>query len=726
MIRSLLTTALILASSLFANAIIYHYDNFNSTKKTCRLKSWSGSQPSSGILKIPAEYTHTDGKTYKVTSIANHALDDLTTVKEISISANIAKIGQADSDEGKIRYSSNFYNCGKLVKFIVDPANTVFEASAEGMLMIKGGEVLLNVPACVATNAGKITLSKEYAVICHDAFRGNTTVEILSIPTHCSVNANGGLNYAKKLKKFEVRGNDGWLTKAGGLLVNDGCRAVAWPPALPTDELKLSTSITHILDDAFANTSIPYIKLNSVETIYKGAFANSAIESMAFPGSLDHVAESAFENCAALQSMSFESVDLELPDHFARNCKSLKTVTSENPFLKIGESAFLNCSSLEEFPFSASTDMSSDSIFYGCGFHEVVFDDYRPLELYMIGRNFLSNCKNLERINASAIQASHDYCLGIGPDFAPNCPNLTELRLPEVFDFWQSVGESNPPAFGYSCNLRKIVMHTFFNGDLPQFGYSTTKGISQFAPNVFIAYTQYTDKKGSIESGWPVANLFMAGNGASVSPRFFCDTFNPSEYSANARGAYVDPKGSYYVPGGCTSNYEDASDAGCDIYEMYEIEFTHSGESMRISVSPNTLPSVGFKPVSFSVSFNDETPVTIGNAGYIDSKIKYNDISKVKLNYILDGVKMRTDYPSTFWRSDIPSGIDSAEADTPYFSLRDKTLSFAGADTDFSIYSTDGRLVMHGHGDTDLSSLPSGIYIMRINSDSNDSTKIRL
>lgn len=94
MVKKLLLIIVCIALSLPSHAIIWKYDSFNTTNKTCRLTGWSGTQPTSGKISIKSTYTHTDGVTYTVNSIAKNALNDLTEVTQITIPATVTRIGK--------------------------------------------------------------------------------------------------------------------------------------------------------------------------------------------------------------------------------------------------------------------------------------------------------------------------------------------------------------------------------------------------------------------------------------------------------------------------------------------------------------------------------------------------------------------------------------------------------------------------------------------------------
>lgn len=719
MIFKTIMCAVVVSACVFeSHAIIYHCDSFDTKKKECRLVSWSGTQPSSGKVNIPESFTHDDGKVYSITSIASHALDGLTEVTEITIPASVAVIGDSEHVTVSQRSVCNFYDCPKLKMFKVSAANKVFEASGIGILCMKGGLSVLRVPQKVEVDSeARLRLESAHTVICDDAFHGNTTVEILSIDTYTTVNGNGGLNFAKNLRKYEVRGNYGWLTKSGGLLVETETYAVSWPPALETDEVKVPSGIEVIRDYAFANTRVRQVKMSAVRSIREGAFRNSAIETVSIPGSVSGLYKSVFEDCSGLVSIEMESVKLRLPESFARNCKSLERVTSENPIYSIGEAAFKGCSSLVEFPFSGITVCDDDSIFYGCGFKEVVYEESPVYDFCTYGKNFLGLCRSLERIDASRLETSFDNLYSIGPDFAPLCPNLREIRFPAFSSFWQYYGAPSQSAFGYTCALEKIVLHTFWNDGIRQFCYSTVNGVNDFYPKVYVAVTANREVCADRWNEWPVSDLFSADNGARVHPQFYCDAYKPGE-------SYVDPDGTYYVPGGAKVNYSEAGKAGCDVREMFSVAFNTIDDRMRVSVGYGGLDGA-MTPESVRIRFDDEPYQPVSFPGYMISGKKMSEISRVGIAYVVDGVEMLTEYPYDHWNGSSVSEI-SVDSERVECRIEGGVLRLNRSVDRFEIYSADGSMLQSCVGDSaDVSMLVPGIYIIRIDGSSR-SIKISL
>ncbi|MDE7465688.1 MAG: hypothetical protein K2M59_04590 [Muribaculaceae bacterium] len=177
-------------------SILYKCDDFNTSKKTCSLVGWGGTQPTSGKLKLPSTFTHTDGVTYTITKVAKHALDNLTTVTEITIPAEYVWFGNVHDTQVVNSTTENFFNCPKLVRFIVDAKSPIFETTPKGLLLLKGKKELIKVPQSFETT-GNLTIPDGIEYISEEALVENLTITSLKIPQNVEIFKNGGISSTK-------------------------------------------------------------------------------------------------------------------------------------------------------------------------------------------------------------------------------------------------------------------------------------------------------------------------------------------------------------------------------------------------------------------------------------------------------------------------------------------------------------------------------------------------
>ena len=722
MLRKLFTLFAILGMALHANAIIWHCDNFNSDKMTCRISGWSGSQPSSGKLKIPASYENANAKEYKVTAIASHALDDLTEVTEIVIPATVTAIGDQKKNSHYDFSSSvkNFDNCPKLVKFTVADDNSLFYSDSSGILYTAGKSngliflySVLKVPAKVKTASGVLKLEDGLIGIAKQAFKGNLSVKSLYIPDDVTIYENAGLNHAENLAEYHLikTGRTQWPLKVeNNCLIDhyemggkDLWEAVSVPPASTRKTCNLPSYVTSIRTKAFMNTvNLQTVDLNKVVLIEENAFNNSSVTSLTIPESTKELNDGALRRAYNLKTLAFEGKNVDLPDDFARDCTALTTVTAKNPLRTVNDRAFMNCTSLKTFPFSIKTDLDGDSIFYKAAFTEVVYPAGK-ITGSVLGNNAFNSCDNLTLIDFSAITDTKTTPLDIASPLAKKCPNLTRLILPQFTTFYDSSSSSkkHQPAFN-TTNLQEIVMGTFFNvNNVAQFRYSPIGDVKEFKPNVYVAVTRNRNLDPNDYMSMPLDNLFEAVNGAKVAPNYFCDLYAPLNY--DWYDDHVADCGIYYVPGGCSENYAHAKENGRKVYEMYKFSVYKDGADMMVKTWTGAC-----EVTNLSLTINDDQSMKLSIKDEVPLSIPYKNVKTLLLKYKVNGVQMQTLYPKEFWTSsslgdgsgtngDDFSGVEEIEENE---SLR------------YIICTTDGCVVSRGKGTPSTDHLSAGVYIL--------------
>lgn len=685
MLRKLLL-ALLLIPALSSYAILYTYDNLSKSKKTCRIAKWSGTQPTSGKLKLPSTYTHTDGVTYSVTAIKDSALNNLTEVTEITIPASIIQIGEIEEDYLTLpSQANNFWNCPKLVKFITEKDNKFFAVTSDGILLQKlynGDNMVLSVPGNVAVTKGTLTLGSDINQIMEGAFRDNVSVKTLKLDPNITIQGNGGLNLAKNLAKYELASGNGSLHKIGETLVSG--ESVVWvkstPPKTTATEVSLPSTATDIAANAFRGcTSITSVKMPKVAYIGSYAFAGSGITKVTLPSTISQVGSGVFEGCTSLASIKLECKNVDLQKNFAKGCTSLTTVTSSNTIRRIYNAAFLGCTQLSKFPFSATTIMG-DSVFYGCGFKEVVYNSDAAVT-GIPGRFLFAANPYLEKIDFSQISGTETTAFRIGVGFAMNCPKLKEINFADDSFFLAYTKDPKSPMSGYSSAVERVVFHDFTNTDaMAQFIYSTTLAGGNFKPLCYVAPGK-TEKY-----DWSVKGLFSAGNGATVNPQVI--TGDSAPY-----GDYADKNASFYVAGGMTSKYAAAAQLGCSVTEFYGISFTNDGGKLKVTVVQDNRPEI-IKPLTnLSISYNGWQAQQMSNGVHVSDKTP-SQVSKIRLYYTIDGVDMLTDYDSSYWASTGIEGVtvSDSQREEEYYNLNGVRIDNPGKGI-FIKKTADGRFV---------------------------------
>ncbi|MDE6578700.1 MAG: leucine-rich repeat domain-containing protein [Muribaculaceae bacterium] len=699
-------TAVMLVASLSSEAIIYKYDEFNSTAGTCRLASWSGNQPSSGKLTIPSSYVDDKGRMYNVTSIASHSLDNLTEVTQITIPGSIVRIGDSAFGKGTAITDAdervyNFFNCPSLEKFVVTPDNKVFQSTEDGLLYSKGLGQLLRVPDHVVVADSTLKLSSGTVAISEDAFRGNTSVARLELPAEARIYGNGGLNRASSIASYSVYGDGARLKVSFEALlckdIEDGSyEMVSFPRASATDEAGVGGNAAVVRDEAFFGcANLKKIYLHQARSIGARALSQTGITEIFFPREVEQLGEGVLErnnNLISIRSSMDGYMAPVLPKHFASDCPNLIRYDGLGKVYDLSTAAFKNCPNLKEFPFKGNLRLSGDSIFFNTGFERIEFTG-ATAEEYEPGRAIFGNCRNLREIDASIISHTNDNPFPFSSDYASGCLKLKTLRLPTFARIVRKDKTDNPP-FGYSCTLDTIESHTVYGLETtPSFCYSTVNSEREYRPMVMLALTDGQTWEKNVWNEWPAGNAFAAGNGAAVYPQIYIDSYNPP---AN----YVNKNATYYVGAMCKENYSEASDAGCEVHELFKLtlEFPKGGNMMY---QVDTIPGLPHQIKTFTIRTNHKRT----NLGDFGKKYSVSDdhinITNLTVTYVVNGYSFETDYGDPH---DLPVDSSGIDIITP-----------ESIDAETEIYTPSGHLLGRKHGcQPDLTDYPAGMYILRI------------
>lgn len=616
-----------------AGAITYTYDKLNKSKKTCRITGWSGTEPTSGKLTLKSSYT-VDGVTYTVTSIAPEALNNLTGVTQITIPASITTIGDINAVDPKIGAEKgslrNFRYCVRLQKFIVEDGNTVFTANADGWLMSKDGRNLYRVPSAGKYTDGALKMSNYIYYIYADAFVGNSNVKKVTLSSGLKAfYPSCGLTKLTNVTEYVVGSSLATAVSVNdGVLFNSSKSVLyAYPPKKEGEKYTVPATVRVIAEYAFAhNRTLRTVNYSSVRKIW----------------------ESAFEDATYLYT-----VEGPAPESVSRR-------------------AFYNAMNLSSFPFSGSTALAGDSIFYGNGFGQVRFDDDIYVSTTAANRYTFSD-ERLATLDMGKIVFGSDSESDVYPfysDFASGCTKLVNVTLPKRCIFKKDKGR---PAFSGPFNLLNIVTGSFRveGGNVP-FVFPTYNTTS----NTLRIFTATNSSTADIDKYTEWAELISITGHGGLSPFIYTDIKAP--YAPDAQSKYVyrnsTSYATYYVPGLCAKNYKEAADEYCPVHEMYDIQvITQNGIAVvRLKANYDFLRMA-------RMIVNDAETVQIHGDGDYDTGLTIDNLQSIRIVYAVNitspyfyGPSMST----TYTRQDFGlSGIDDAivesdDTSVEYYDLR--------------------------------------------------------
>lgn len=672
----------------------FSYGNFDDASLTCAITAYDGTDTES--LTIPSIYK-LDDVTYKVTRVEADVFHGLPSLTIVNIGPYLTSIGDYDKYIGSTR---NFYRCPKLKIFSVNPSNKRFSAAPNGILTADEIRFVVQVPARVATKAGLLQLPESIVSISEGAFAGVSTVTELHIGKNLSVIMNnGGLSQATALKKYYTDPANTNFTVIDDILLikdmHDYASLVSLAPCADITDLVIPPSATI----AGENRDITHFALSALANCQN-------ITSVRIDAPVSFMMKSTFSNCPYLREITFSNdLPYRLPKNFARDCPFLRRVNMPTPPAEINDAAFKNCRNLIRFPFSATTDLSGDSIFANTGFEEVIIGGtLRKGDIGAAPAQF-AGCRNLKSIDMSGVRFDpeehyYDYW-AFRKGFAADTPNLKRFIAPSKCNFSEE-------SFGSSCNLEKIVLQNFgCSGNKQPFYYT-----SEASPRLY-AVTRNTWP----DIANPIGHLFGIVPDVELTPSIYCDAWDmsvtPLYDSAtgfpigSTPNAYYIPGATYYIPALASSNYKDVPEEL--LHEMFSITATtvNDGKSTRLECRP-LVDGLVFN----AIYYHSKAYVPLGGIVELPHEPYLTFGSQVGVEYRVNDILMKTTYPSgdVFFNQ---ASADGVPDDTRITVDIDGRRAVFSAAVEYTVTDIRGIVLARGAGqDADMSALPSGIYII--------------
>ena len=253
-----------------------------------------------------------------------------------------------------------------------------------------------------------------------------------------------------KLSDFEVPATHERLITIDGVLYSADERVLLRHPNNKTFDINnISSRTSEFARYAFAfNMTIDEVIVTSITEIGDNCFNSSSISSISFLDEVNgpNIAESAFENCLSLKSISF-SDSLAIGSNAFEGCVNLDRV---------------NISSINDWCYMRFGIRYSNPLYYakslylnGIHMDEIII----PNDVKWIGSRVFEGC------DMSSI-VLHDNIESIGDTAFKYCSNLTEVTLPsslEIVDGWMFEGCINLEYVGLPSTI-KIIGTAAFKG----------------------------------------------------------------------------------------------------------------------------------------------------------------------------------------------------------------------------------------------------------------------
>lgn len=237
------------------------------------------------------------------------------------------------------------------------------------------------------------------------------------------------------------------------------------------------SNLVSIGEFAFAcNGILSDVNMDENQTLVKlgkGAFKDCAsLKDFAIPATLLLVPESAFENCTALQGITFaDGAKVSAIDARAMyGCTSLTYIRLPNSVHYVGASAFENCVSATTLMLSHTVDTIAERAFAGCS---SITEIEIPNTATQIGVSAFENCAKLTRLKTPFIGTSATENNYLATLFGGTCYEENYV-VPESLQEVSVTGETNL-GDGAFYGLKQIK-RVYLTGDCESIGASAFWG----------------------------------------------------------------------------------------------------------------------------------------------------------------------------------------------------------------------------------------------------------
>lgn len=257
-----------------------------------------------------------------------------------------------------------------------------------------------------------ITIPNGVMVIGEEAFQNCTLITSITIPK--SVKTIGDRAFNGCFKLVEIINNSTLWIKKGDVLDNSllGYYALNVKTSGRSDVVNQDgylfytyNKVNYLLgySGEKKNLELPENYNGEDYEIYKFAFCNGgAYASVAIPGGVTSIGDSAFKNCGALMMATIGSNVTRIGNYAFYGCESLMCVRIPDSVTIIGWGAFENCAALALLQIGDKVKTIEDKAFYHCSSLLSVTIGSRVIS---IGPNTFAYCdKLMEVINRSLLQ----------------------------------------------------------------------------------------------------------------------------------------------------------------------------------------------------------------------------------------------------------------------------------------------------------------------------------
>ncbi len=362
-----------------------------------------------GTVNIP-NYVIYGNKTYRVTSIGEHAFENCSFLTSINISNNVTFIGQWAFANCHQLTTLNIPNSVTYIGYLAFEGTGWYKNQPDGV--VYAGKVAYKYKGTIPEGT-EIIIEEGTFGVAEQAFYGCSGITSIDMP-----------NSVTSIGRFAFDGTDWYENQPDGV-VYAGKVAYKYKGTMPEGtEIIIEEGTLGVAEQAFSFCS--------------------NLASVSIPNSVTYLGRLSFSLCMNLIEVNIGNGVTNIGQGTFYYCKKLSSVMIGNNVKTIGKEAFCECYKLTSLTLPNSVTSIDDKAFAYCNISSFVFSE----KLKTVGNSAFEGCWNLSFLNLpNSLETIGDFAFS-------GCGNVSSITLGENI---LSIGQN---AFEWCYNLTDVYCYS--------------------------------------------------------------------------------------------------------------------------------------------------------------------------------------------------------------------------------------------------------------------------